>query len=921
VQQSTTTPRWNETKTLLINSLNDALSFLVYDYNEIRKDKLLGTANFDLKQLEEDAEREGVSAPIMYNAKARGEVVFDVRFYPVLKPKKLEDGTEEPPPETTSGIVSFNVHQAKDLDTKKSLVGSLSPYAVFLLNGKEVHISKKLKRTNNPVWDEHVEMLVQNRMNCRLGVIIKDDRDLGTDPVIGSYQIRLNDFLDRMESQQDWFTLAGAASGKVRMEAKWKPVIMPGGLQGSGGYVTPIGVMRFHFQQAKDVRNVEAVTGGKSDPYVRITVANFEKARTVHINNDLNPVWDEVLYVPVHHVKEQYVLEVMDHQSHSKDRSLGYTQIAVGQLVHQNEAGEYLENADRSIRIEPLLNDKKESKGFIHYSVSFYPCLNVADPEEEEEEQKSKATIEEPPSNTSSTSLNPEDANRSSPKINEPPAERVDTSPQRENSTRSSLSIKSVERGHKPAGSGSSIPEKKEPPKVHLSPEELLSYKSGVVIFKIIEGELAHKDCFLEVLFDDFAFPSYVSSKARSRHQRWDEVGDGFVRELEFSRITLRLKSKSDDENVIATLTGDTADVLKMALNNPHDYVLKSTQGELYKIKVSMKYIPVEIELDASESINNMGDLKVELVEAKNLPAADRSGYSDPYCVFELNGERVFKSKTVKKTLNPSFDEKFEVTIPSRTAAKFIVEVYDWDLGGGDDFLGRAQINLAELEPFQLKALTLPLDGKSGELKLRLLFRPAYITRTRRGTSTFGGGAGRVVTGLAGAPVKVVGGGVRGVGKGVGAAAGGIGGAASFVKRGFTRKKTAIPEGEEGDLDPRDVDVAKAAIASGGGIKGTSDGVLLAVTGDDKEIPLNVDPDQVKSNGMNPTPPRAPSAHARELSIVSTKTASGTEFGLLQIAVVEGKGFPAGKDIRILLKTPQKEFYKSKAIKSSEPNW
>ena len=62
------------------------------------------------------------------------------------------------------------------------------------------------------------------------------------------------------------------------------------------------------------------------------------------------------------------------------------------------------------IRIEPLLNDKKESKGFIHYSVSFYPCLNVADPEEEEEEQKSKATIEEPPSNTSSTSLNPEDA-------------------------------------------------------------------------------------------------------------------------------------------------------------------------------------------------------------------------------------------------------------------------------------------------------------------------------------------------------------------------------------------------------------------------------------------------------------------------------------------------------------------------------
>ena len=54
IYPSTTNPRFNETKMLLINSLNDALSFQVFDYNEIRKDKLLGTANFDLKSLEEE---------------------------------------------------------------------------------------------------------------------------------------------------------------------------------------------------------------------------------------------------------------------------------------------------------------------------------------------------------------------------------------------------------------------------------------------------------------------------------------------------------------------------------------------------------------------------------------------------------------------------------------------------------------------------------------------------------------------------------------------------------------------------------------------------------------------------------------------------------------------------------------------------
>ena len=629
-QQSTTTPRWNETKTILINSLNDALSLQIYDFNEIRKDKLLGTANFDLKQLEEEAEHENVSGQIMYNSKPRGEIVFDVRYYPVLKPNKLPDGTEEALPETTSGIVAFTIHQAKDLDTSKSMVGALSPYAVMLLNGKEVYITKKLKRTNNPIWEEHKEILVHNRMNCRLGVMIKDDRDLSTDLVLGSYQIRLNDFLERMETQQDWFTLAGTNSGKVRMEAKWKPVILPSNAQGSGGYVPPIGVMRFHFQQAKDVRNVEAVTGGKSDPYVRVTVSNFQKARTMHVNDDLNPVWNEILYVPVHHIKEQFFLEAMDHQSHGKDRSLGFTQIGADELVHQNDVGEYVECIGKNVRVEPLRNDKQESKGFLHYTVSFYPCFNVADPEEENEQQKGKAKVEERSAFTPDvTSKTNEAPTNDSPQITTPTdeafrdKEQASGTPQIKGSG-SYFAGNPDEKDHRPGSSVNLIAAKKEPPKIHLSPEELFKCNSGVLIFKVIEGELAHKDCCLEVLFDDYAFSSYQSSKASSRRQQWDEIGDGFVRELEFSRITLRLRAKvdkaSDGLDVIASLTGDTLDVLKTTLNNPHDYVLKSTAGELYKIKVSMRYIPVQIELDPSESINNMGELKVDLVEAKESP-------------------------------------------------------------------------------------------------------------------------------------------------------------------------------------------------------------------------------------------------------------------------------------------------------------
>jgi Ca2+-dependent lipid-binding protein len=935
IQHGTATPRWSETKSILINSLNDALSLQIFDYNEIRKDRLLGTANFDLKQLEQHPEHENVSKQIMYNAKVRGEVVFDVRYYPVLLPKKLDDGTQQPPPETITGIVAFTVHQAKDLDARKSLIGTVNPYAVFLLNDKEIHVSKKLKRTNNPVWEEHVEILVHNRMNCRLGVMIKDDRDLGTDIVVGSYQISLTDFIERIDAQQDWFTLANAVSGKVRMEVKWKPVDMPGAIQGSGGYVTPIGALRFHFKQAKDVRNVEAVTG-KSDPYVRVTVSNFEKARTVHINNDLNPVWDEVLYVPVHHTREQYVLEVMDYQSHSKDRSLGYTQLNANEFISRNEDGEYLEFAEKKLRVEPLFNDRKEAKGNLYYTVSFYPCVNVADPEEEEEVQKAEAKIQELPDSAADASgvKKPEVNGASQPTpLPELPKASASASSQIDDgsrpsvdASRSSLSVSSNDKGGRRVSSSSSITGRAEPPKVHLTPEELLKYNSGIVIFNIIEGELSNRDCYLEVLFDDYAFPAFVSTKARSEHQRWDEVGDTFVRELDFSRITMRVRTKLDHlhdlSDVIGTLTGDTIEVLKTCLNNPHDYVVKGSGNGSYKIKVSMKYIPVEIQLDPSESINNMGDLRVELIEGKNLPAADRSGYSDPYCVFTLNGEKVFKSKIIKKTLNPTWDENFEVTVPSRTAVDFYLECFDWDLGAEDDFLGKAVLNLTDLEPFQQKSMTIALDGQSGEIKLKLLFKPGYITRTRRGTSTFGGtfggGTGRMVTGLAASPAKIVGGGVKGVGKGVGATASGIGGAASFVKRGFARRKALQGEDEgEGDLTPRDLEIAKAAAASGGGIKGTSSGVQFAVTGDDKHTPLNTDPDQLNSQPENP-PSTGSSGNTKEMSVSGS---NGAETGLFQIAVVEGQGFPSGRDIRVILKTPQKEFFKSKAVKSSEPTW
>ena len=396
IVKENSSPRWNETVYVIVNSLTDTLTLQVYDYNEFRKDKDLGTASFALDRLEEIAEHENLQIDVMASGnKQRGQVQADVRFFPVLDGLKLEDGTEQPPPESNTGIARFTVEQAKDLDGSKSIVGQLSPYAVLLLNGKVIHTTDKRKRTNQPIWtDSSKEFLVTDRKTARLGVVVKDERDLGSDPVIGTYQIKLDDMMRMMEQGKEWYNLSSAAKGRAKLMLQWKPVALKGAMGGSGGYLTPIGVMRLHFQNARNLRNVE--TMGKSDPYVRVLLSGIEKGKTVTFQNNLNPDWDEVIYVPMHSPRERLTLEVMDYQNIGKDRSLGLIELPAADYMTEDDNGEYLVHDEKKAMSEGLkMNGKGTAKGLLNFSVSFYPTVPVVDPDEEEAEKQEleEATI------------------------------------------------------------------------------------------------------------------------------------------------------------------------------------------------------------------------------------------------------------------------------------------------------------------------------------------------------------------------------------------------------------------------------------------------------------------------------------------------------------------------------------------------
>lgn len=290
--------------------------------------------------------------------------------------------------------------------------------------------------------------------------------------------------------------------------------------------------------------------------------------------------------------------------------------------------------------------------------------------------------------------------------------------------------------------------------------------------------------------------------------------------------------------------------------------------------------------LDPSESFNNQGTLRVDVLDAADLPAADRNGYSDPYCKFILNDKEVHKTKTQKKTLHPAWNEYFEVPIRSRTAADFIVNVYDWDFGDKADFLGKSAINLELLEPFQQQEVTLGLDGKSGAIRLRMLFKPDYVVRSRQGSSTF--------SGTFAVPGKIIGAPVKGVGKGAAMVGGGVVRAGTFLGRGFKRRKSRGAAGEE-EVDRPDSSPRPSA-----------DTPIISIEGD--STPGKESPSHNRHRSWG-----AQSFHSR---FGEGGAPAGGEHGTASVAIVSADGFPANTNVRVHIQLGKKEVHKTDHIKA-----
>lgn len=96
---------------------------------------------------------------------------------------------------------------------------------------------------------------------------------------------------------------------------------------------------------------------------------------------------------------------------------------------------------------------------------------------------------------------------------------------------------------------------------------------------------------------------------------------------------------------------------------------------------------------------NATGTMNIRLVRATGLRSADSNGLSDPYVKLTIAGSTQ-KSKIIKKTLNPTFDETFQFhgTFSELVKVPLQIIVLDHDVTSFDDMLGISTVDLAEAE-------------------------------------------------------------------------------------------------------------------------------------------------------------------------------------------------------------------------------
>lgn len=732
----TLAPKWDQNIYVLVKSFTEPMVITLWDYNPDRKDKRLGKLHLSMNEVLANPVGKGKVGHFLRSSKPCGELLFDYTFHKTLEPVILEDGSTEPAPELNTGLTKIELTELRNVKTDDKV---LSSYTELYFNDDLVETTGVFKKNENPTFSIPFEAIVTDRRKAKVKVLVKDPKG----KVIAASIQSLNSLIDRAEIGKPWvpFTLG---EGEFKVQTQWKAVNLPDA-EGAGGYSEPIGVVRVLLSKAESLRNLEKL--GKVDPYARVLVNGSQRGRTDMILETLDPEWHESVWITITSPNQRITLEVMDAEKGGKDRTLGSFDIKTSEIVSRDDDDDkYVQHIDKEMRTGKLIH-KKGPKGSLTYALSFYPVIPVKSLEDIQDEIAAKEKRER--AETEQKTEKDNEGKDKKPKDEDKAANGLDLDALNDNS------------------------------KVEMPLSELLDHTTGVLVLHFIGGEFAMVKTYLQLFFDGDAHPDVVTPQIQSKLSGSRISSDFVVKQLEWSTCTFRLVKNKDAnraDEAVAETTIPTLALLKNTFDAPS--ILTLNGMGVNKVKIQTRWVPlVDTELPASDLITNSGTLDLEILSADNLAAADSNGKSDPFvkCYINNKEDSFFKTKTVKKTLNPVWsDEKTNIEISNRVNTVIRFKVLDWDFGAGqDDTLGKARLELADIDPVKPNTYDIPIIGKSGAqegtLHVKCTFRPAYIVKLKTlktnlgdaGLKTIGTGLGH---GLKGGKAAI-GGGAHAVGR------------------------------------------------------------------------------------------------------------------------------------------------------------